>query len=39
MQQARVRLAGTSPDDLDTICDDVRDIAEKTGVALSGPVP
>jgi small subunit ribosomal protein S10 len=39
MQQARVRLAGTSPGDLDTICGDVRDIAEKTGVSLSGPVP
>ena len=39
MQQARVRLAGTSPEDLDDICDDVRDIADKTGVALSGPVP
>jgi len=39
MQQARVRLAGTSPEDLDAICDDVGDIAEKTGVALSGPVP
>jgi small subunit ribosomal protein S10 len=39
MQQARVRLAGTSPQDLDTICGDVRDIAEKTGVQLSGPVP
>jgi small subunit ribosomal protein S10 len=39
MQQARVRLAGTSPGDLDMICGDVRDIAEKTGVQLSGPVP
>ncbi len=39
MQQARVRLAGTSPEDLDDICDDVRDIADNTGVQLSGPVP
>lgn len=39
MQQARVRLAGTSPKDLDDICSDVRDIANKTGVAISGPVP
>ncbi len=39
MQQARVRLAGTSPDDLDDICDDVRDIADTTGVNLSGPIP
>ncbi|MES3160017.1 MAG: 30S ribosomal protein S10, partial [Halorubrum sp.] len=28
MQQARVRLAGTSPEDLDDICDDVREIAD-----------
>lgn len=39
MQQARVRLAGTSPGDLDNICGDVREIADKTGVQLSGPVP
>ena len=39
MQQARVRLAGTNPTDLDTICGDVKEIAEKTGVNLSGPVP
>ena len=39
MQQARVRLAGTSPTDLDAICQDVRDIAEKTGVNVSGPIP
>ena len=39
MQQARVRLAGVSPGDLDDITADVREIAEKTGVSLSGPVP
>src|SRR6056297_2949209 len=39
MQQARVRLVGTSPEDLDDIGDDVREIAEKTGVSLSGPIP
>ena len=39
MQQARVILAGVSPDALDSICDDVRDIAEKTGVNMNGPVP
>ena len=38
-QQARVRLVGTSPEDLDEITDEVREIADKTGVALSGPVP
>jgi len=39
MQQARVRLAGVSPEALDTIATDVREIAEKTGVSMSGPVP
>lgn len=39
MQQARVRLAGTDPGDLDDISTDVRDIADKTGVSMSGPVP
>jgi len=39
MQQARVRLAGTNPGDLDTICGDVREIADKTGVSVSGPIP
>ena len=39
MQQARVRLAGTSPQDLDHICDDVREIATNTGVNMSGPIP
>jgi len=39
MQQARVRLSGTSPEDLDDICANVKDIASETGVSLSGPVP
>ena len=39
MQQARVRLAGTSPSDLDHICSDVTEIATKTGVSISGPIP
>ncbi|SEW11325.1 30S ribosomal protein S10 [Halobacterium jilantaiense] len=39
MQQARVRLAGVDPDDLDNICGEVEEIADKTGVAVSGPVP
>ena len=39
MQEARVRLAGTRPEDLDDICEDVGEIAESTGVSLSGPIP
>ncbi len=39
VQKARIRLAGTEPRKLDDVCDQVRKIAEKTGVDLSGPVP
>ncbi|PSQ45107.1 30S ribosomal protein S10 [Halobacteriales archaeon SW_7_68_16] len=39
MQQARVRLVGTSPAELDAICEDVREIAVDTGVSMSGPIP
>ncbi|MBU7042670.1 MAG: 30S ribosomal protein S10 [Theionarchaea archaeon] len=39
MQKARIRLAGTEPRKLDDVCDQVRKIAEKTGVDLSGPIP
>jgi len=38
-QKARIRLSGTSPATLDKICEDVKQIAFKTGVGISGPVP
>lgn len=38
-QKARIRLSGTSPVTLDGICTQVKDIAVRTGVNLSGPVP
>lgn len=38
-QKARIRLSGTSPSTLDGICSQVKDIAQKTGVNISGPVP
>lgn len=38
-QKARIRLSGTSPVTLDRICSHVKDIAVKTGVSISGPVP
>jgi small subunit ribosomal protein S10 len=38
-QKARIRLSGTSPVTLDGICSQVKDIAVKTGVNISGPVP
>ena len=38
-QKARIRLSGTSPSTLDNLCDQVKSIAEKTGVNISGPIP
>jgi len=38
-QKARIRLTGTSPVTLDGVCTQVKDIAVRTGVNLSGPVP
>jgi len=38
-QKARIRLSGTNPTKLDDVCGQVKKIAEKTGVNISGPVP
>lgn len=38
-QKARIRLSGTSPVTLDGICNQVKEIAAKTGVNISGPIP
>jgi small subunit ribosomal protein S10 len=38
-QKARIRLSGISPVDLDGVCEQVKTIAERTGVSISGPVP
>ncbi len=37
--KARIRLSGMNPSDLDRICRQIREIAEKTGVEMRGPVP
>ncbi|MCL7414932.1 MAG: 30S ribosomal protein S10 [ANME-2 cluster archaeon] len=38
-QKARIRLSGTSPATLDSVCDQVKSIAVKTGVNIAGPIP
>ena len=38
-QQARIKLTGTNPDDLSDVCDQIKKIAERTGVDISGPIP
>jgi small subunit ribosomal protein S10 len=39
MQIARIKLTGKNPRELDTICKEIKDIAEKTGVSVAGPIP
>ncbi|ADI73673.1 MULTISPECIES: 30S ribosomal protein S10 [Methanohalobium] len=38
-QKARIKLSGTDPENLDGVCDQVKSIADRTGVGMSGPVP
>ncbi len=38
-QKARISLESTDPSKLERVCNQIKMIAEKTGVALSGPVP
>ncbi len=37
--KARIRLSGLNPKDLDRICNQIKEIANKTGVEISGPIP
>lgn len=39
MSIARIRLSSTSPEQLNSIVDRIKEISEKTGVAISGPIP
>jgi len=39
MAKARIKLSSTDPVLLDEICNQIKDIANKTGVAMSGPIP
>jgi len=39
MQRARVKLASTNIAKINATCDYIKDIAEKTGVVMKGPVP
>lgn len=38
-QRARISLSGTDPKKVDTVCRQIRDISQKTGVAIAGPIP
>ena len=39
LQKARIRLSGTDPKKLDDVCKQISEIAERTGVNMSGPIP
>ncbi len=39
MQKARIKLACTEIDKINEICQSIREIAEKTGVEMRGPIP
>ena len=39
MQKARIRLTGTDYEKVEMVCDRIREIAERTGVNLAGPIP
>ena len=39
MQGARIKLSGTDHKKLEEVCEQVKEIARKTGVNISGPIP
>ncbi|WP_012194059.1 30S ribosomal protein S10 [Methanococcus maripaludis] len=39
MQKARIKLSSTQHVELDGVCDQIKAIAEKTGVDMAGPIP
>ncbi|MEK6940029.1 MAG: 30S ribosomal protein S10 [Nanoarchaeota archaeon] len=38
-QRARIKLASTDIDRLNKVCSDIKEISDKTGVQLYGPIP
>jgi len=39
MSRARIKLSSTDPKKLNEICEQIKDIAEKTGIDMKGPIP
>ena len=39
VQKARISLTGTDSRKVDSICRQIREISQKTGVAIAGPIP
>ncbi|MCK4757872.1 MAG: 30S ribosomal protein S10 [Thermoplasmata archaeon] len=38
-QKARISLSGTDPEKVDGVCAQIKSISQRTGVAMSGPIP
>ncbi|MDD4455453.1 MAG: 30S ribosomal protein S10, partial [Candidatus Methanomethylophilaceae archaeon] len=38
-QRARISLSGTDASKVDSVCRQIKDISQKTGVAMHGPIP
>jgi len=38
-QRARISLSGPDPKKVDSVCQQIKRISERTGVAMSGPIP
>ncbi len=39
MQKARIKLTGSDHEKLEDVCGQVKEIAQKTGVDMAGPIP
>jgi small subunit ribosomal protein S10 len=39
MQKARIKIIGRKPEELDTICREIKLLSEKLGVSVKGPIP
>ena len=39
MSKARIKIASTDIEKVNQVCNEIRDIAQKTGVDMSGPIP
>ncbi len=37
--RVRIKLVSTSVEDLDAVCNEIRRIAQRTGVKMKGPIP
>ena len=39
MSKARIKIASTDIEKVNQVCNEIREIAQKTGVDMSGPIP